>query len=256
MMTEAAPDGLNDEEIRRYMRQLVIPELNQQGQLSLKNSRVLILGAGGLGAPAIMYLAAAGVGHLTIADGDTVAISNLNRQVLFRNGDVGHAKAARAAQAVSALNEHIAVATRGRLAPEDMPLEVHKVDLVVDASDNIETRRAVAMACLAMRRPLVTGAVGQLEGQIAVFLPRDALAFQGFDQLFPDTGAAATCEAVGTIGAVTGVIGSLMAMEAIKALANLGTPIEGRVIHYNALAGTFRDTRLVEQRRLRVLVGG
>lgn len=248
---------LSNAELVRYMRQLVIQPFNSQGQERLKSARVLVVGAGGLGSPLIAYLAAAGVGHLTIIDDDEVSLSNLNRQILYRTVDTGAAKAELAAAFAHALNDEIEVAAQAlRLDEDNVDLLVDAHDLVVDGSDNIDTRRLVAAATLRLGKVLVCGAVGQLEGHVSVFPPRGVGVPAGFDALYPRTVGAQSCEAVGVIGPVAGVIGSLMAVEAIKALCGMGQSLTGRVVHYDALAARFTDQLLSDRPAMKYLVGG
>lgn len=254
----AGQTALSDNEMRRYMRQLVIQPFNGDGQAALKAAAVLIVGAGGLGSPVVAYLAAAGVGRLTIVDHDQVSVSNLNRQVLYRTADVAQSKAQLAAAFATALNPEVtAIPLTEPLDERNAVGLVADHDVVVDGTDNIASRRAVAEAALLNGKTLICGAVGQLEGFVTVFPPRGLRRPNGFDTLFPPVrGAAeASCEAVGTIGAVTGVIGSLMAMETIKVLSGLGTPVEGRVVRYDALSGEFRSSGL-DKAPQRYLVGG
>jgi len=251
-------DHLSDDETRRYMRQLVISPFNTKGQLALKSSRVLVIGAGGLGSPVIAYLAAAGVGEIVIADPDTVSISNLNRQIIYGVGDIGTSKAVAAADFAQRLNSNIrTVPLPERIEEGTVEPLVRRCDIVVDGSDTIETRRTVAEACLWTNKVLVAGAVGQLEGLVTVFPPQGVRRPVGFDQIFPTDASSsdASCSAIGTIGAVTGVIGSLMAMETIKLLAQLGQSVSGRVIRYDALSGRLVETALGGSRH-RLLVGG
>jgi molybdopterin/thiamine biosynthesis adenylyltransferase len=249
--------ALSDADYLRYMRQLVIQPFNISGQTRLKDARVLVVGAGGLGSPVIAYLAAAGVGQLSIVDHDEVSLSNLNRQVLYRTDDVGERKAEVARLFARGLNSEISVSAYPvRIEAENVDHLVSSHDVVVDGSDNIETRRSVAAACLRHGKVLVCGAVGQLEGHVCVFPPKGVEVPSGFDTLYPpENGAGSSCEATGVIGAVTGVIGSLMAMETIKVLARMGQPIEGRTILFDALAGRFEDRSLTE-RAPKYLVGG
>lgn len=258
-MNSAVAVDLSDDEVRRYIRQLVVSPFGTPGQLALRSARVLVVGAGGLGSPVIAYLAAAGIGTLGIVDNDDVSLSNLNRQVLYRSSDVGASKAERAAAFAAALNDEICVVPHKVRLDVSHALElVANCDVVVDGSDNITTRRLVAAAALRLGRPMVCGAIGQLEGHVAVFPPRGVAIPVGFEQLYPDSFSddAPSCEANGVIGAVAGVIGSIMAMETIKLISNLGSPIEGRVVHYDALTGRFSDVDLGTPPRLRVLVGG
>jgi molybdopterin/thiamine biosynthesis adenylyltransferase len=248
---------LSDNDVRRYIRQLVIPAFGQRGQLALKRAAVLVAGAGGLGSPVITYLAAAGVGRLGIADPDSVTMSNLNRQIIYHPGILGAGKAVAAAQFAKALNPDVEVVTHPEVIGLGNALSlVEGYDVIVDGTDNLLARRAIAGAALAARKPLVSGAVGQLEGHVSVFPPIGVGVPSGFEALFPSQDTPPSCEAVGVIGAVTGVIGSLMAMETIKLLSSLGQPLVRRAVRYEARAGTFSEITLDRGARVRALVGG
>ncbi|MEQ1769341.1 MAG: molybdopterin-synthase adenylyltransferase MoeB [Devosia sp.] len=233
--------SLAPEETQRYARHLVLKDLGGAGQQKLKAAKVAVLGAGGLGSPAILYLAAAGIGGMTIIDDDVVALSNLQRQVIHRTDAVGTGKATSAAEFVTALNPHVAV----KVAPERLDdanaerlLAGH--DIVLDGSDSFATRRTVARAAEALRLPLVAGAVSTLDGQVTVFAPDGPQ----FSALYPDAVDEAdlpSCEIVGVLGAVTGVIGTLMAMEAIKLLTGIGEPLVGRLLVYDGRGARFSE---------------
>lgn len=232
---------LSPEETRRYARHLVLRGVGGEGQQKLKAARVLVVGAGGLGSPVIAYLAAAGVGTLGVVDHDEVGLSNLQRQVLHRTDAVGTAKAESARAFVSGLNPHVEFAAhRARLTEENAAGLVDGYDLVVDGTDNFATRRTVAAACAAAAKPLVSGAVSMFDGQVTVFLPGGP----GFRDLYPtdpDEADLPACEIVGVLGAVTGVIGTLMAMEAIKLITGLGEPLSGRLVLYDGRAARFTE---------------
>ena len=233
--------SFSDDEVERYARHLVLREIGGPGQQRLKAARVLIVGAGGLGAPSALYLAAAGVGEIAIIDPDTVALSNLQRQVLYETGDEGASKVARAATRLSALNPNV------RVQPLDALLDeanargfVRGRDLVLDGTDSFATRFAVNAACVAEGVPLVSGAIGRWTGQVGVF--RGQPCYQCLVPEIPPE--AETCAAVGVVGALAGVIGSLMALEAVKLLADAGEPLAGRLMIYDALAGEVRTVRV------------
>ncbi len=248
--------ALNDGQLRRYMRQTVIAPFGTPGQVRLLHAHVLVIGAGGLGSPVLAYLAAAGIGTLTIADGDRVSVSNLNRQIVHRTSDEGRLKSERAAEFVAALNPGVQVTTHGYVSGAELPALAGAADVVVDGSDNLDTRRAVAAAALGAGKPLVTGAVGQLEGYVAVFPAVGVGLPAGFEALFPPGPEPVRCEASGTIGAVTGVIGSLMAMETIKVISGLGRPLVRRAIHYDAKEASFSTIDLVVGAKICAIVGG
>jgi molybdopterin/thiamine biosynthesis adenylyltransferase len=233
--------SLAPDETRRYARHLVLRDVGGAGQQRLKAARVAVLGAGGLGSPALAYLGAAGVGTIGIIDDDTVSLSNLQRQIVHATADIGSAKAQSAASFVAALNPHVTVIVHAeRLTAATAPALFAGYDLVLDGTDNFETRQCAAEAAAALALPLVSGAVSMWDGQLTVFLPGG----RGFADLYPlapDPADVPSCEAVGVIGAVTGVIGTLMAMEAIKLLTGAGTPLAGRLLLYDGRAGRFTE---------------
>jgi len=224
-------------EIERYARHLVLREIGGPGQQRLKGGRALIIGAGGLGAPAALYLAAAGVGALTIADPDVVALSNLQRQVIFATADLDASKAQTAAQRLRALNPHVEVtAVSRRLDARDAEALLAQHDLVLDGTDNFESRFAINAAAVAAGRPLITGALGRWTGQVARFDGRPC-----YQCLVPDLPPdAETCAAVGVVGALAGVIGSMMALEAVKTLAGVPEGLLGRLLIFDGLTGASR----------------
>ena len=232
---------LSARETERYARHLVLKGFGGEAQQRLKLARVLVVGAGGLGSPAIAYLAAAGVGTLGIADHDSVALSNLQRQILHRTEDLGAPKAASAARFASALNPHVAIEVHSlRLDAASGGILAGVYDVVLDGTDRFETRRMLAEVCAAADRPLVSGAVSMFDGQATTFLP----AGPGFADLYPEAPAPdelPACEAVGVLGAVTGVIGTLMAMEAIKLVTGVGEPLVGRLLLYDGRASRFTE---------------
>lgn len=240
--------ALTPEETKRYARHIVLKGVGGSGQQKLKAARVLVAGAGGLGSPVIAYLAAAGVGHLSIADFDRVSLSNLQRQVVHRTEEIGAFKADSAAKFVAALNPHVSVrVVRDRLEnARDLISIAAAHDLVVDGTDNFDTRKLVATACEAAKVPLVSGAVSMFDGQVTVFAPHLDDANPRFVDLYPVTPgpeSVPSCEAVGVLGATTGVIGTLMAMEAIKLMTGVGEPLIGRLLLYDGRAARFSDVR-------------
>lgn len=241
-----------DEEVERYARHLVLREIGGQGQQKLKAARVLIVGAGGLGAPAALYLAAAGVGTLGLIDADVVALSNLQRQVLYGSADVGRGKLEAARERLAALNANVTVETHPAMLDEANAAGiVSQYDLVLDGTDSFETRFAVNAACYAEAKPLVSGAIGRWSGQLALFeagLTRSRPASQRrpcyrclVSEVPPD---AETCAAVGVMGALAGVIGSMMALEAIKWITGAGETLSGRLLIYDALSADIRTVGL------------
>ncbi|WP_426030774.1 HesA/MoeB/ThiF family protein [Caulobacter sp. DWP3-1-3b2] len=228
-------------EVERYARHLVLREIGGPGQQKLKAARVLVVGAGGLGAPAALYLAAAGVGTLGLVDPDTVSLSNLQRQVLFATIDAGRLKVEAAAEHLNALNPHIAVENHPVwLNQANAEALVSRYDLVLDGTDDFASRFAVSDACLATGKPLVSGALGRWTGQIGVFHGQPC-----YRCLVPETPPdAETCARVGVVGALAGVIGAMMALEAVKVITGAGDPLSGRLLIYDALAAETRTVRI------------
>ena len=226
---------MTDEELLRYSRHILLPEFGLAGQMRLKRAHVLLVGLGGLGSPVALYLAAAGVGRLTLADFDTVDLANLQRQVLYRTADLGTAKADSARAAVLALNPGIEIITLSQRLDEDMLADhVATADVVVDASDNLPTRLAINAACVRAQTPLVSGAVIRLEGQVLVWQPGgEGGCYRCLYRV--STAPTETCVESGVLGPVVGVIGSLQALETIKLLAGLGESLAGRLLIFDAL---------------------
>ena len=229
----------------RYSRHLALPDFGTAAQERLGAASVLIVGLGGLGSPAVLYLAAAGVGRLLLNDFDQVDASNLQRQVLYRGTDVGTSKTEAAAAALAALNPDCHLERLdGRLDAAALAQVLQRVDLVLDGSDNFGTRFAVNAACVAARKPLVSGAALRYEGQLSVFDPRDPLS-PCYACLYEEAGEELEdCRRNGVLAPLTGVIGSLMAVEALKLLTGVGQPLSGRLLRYDALSGETRHTRL------------
>lgn len=246
-MLAAMSDALSDPELERYARHIVLPEIGGAGQQRLKRARVLVVGAGGLGAPVIAYLAAAGVGVLGIADDDTVALSNLQRQIVHDTAAIGRPKVESAAQAVARLNPHVTVETHElRLDAGNADRLIRAYDLVIDGTDNFPVRYAMADACAALKKPLVVAAIGRFDGSVTVLKPYESdetgRANPSFRDLFPEApppGLVPSCAEAGIVGALAGVIGSLQAMEAIKLIAGIGEPLVGRLLLYEALSARF-----------------
>ena len=233
--------SFTEAEVARYARHLVLREIGGPGQQALAHASVAIVGAGGLGAPAALYLAAAGVGRLKLIDPDIVDVSNLQRQVLFAPADVGESKVEVAARRLAALNPHVAIEPApARLGAANARDLLAGCDLVLDGTDDFATRFAVNDACLALATPLVSGAIGRWTGQVGVFAGRPCYRCL-VPEIPPD---AETCAAVGVIGALAGVIGSMMALEAIKLITGAGEPLAGRLLIYDALSAETRTVRL------------
>lgn len=229
---------LTPPELSRYARQLVLPELSLSGQEKLRRSSVLIVGAGGLGSPAALYLAAAGVGTIGLIDDDAVELSNLHRQILHGTNDVGRSKVDSGAGAIRRLNPHVDVhAHAGRLTRDRALVLFGEYDLIVDGSDNYPTRYAVNDACAFLGKPWIYGSVERFAGQVSVFGVRGRPCYRC---LFPDTpapGSTASCEEIGVLGAVPGVIGCLQAVEALKCLVGVGELLAGRLLQFDFLSG-------------------
>jgi len=238
---------LSPDEIARYARHIVLADVGGPGQQRLKAARVLVIGAGGLGAPLIQYLAAAGVGTLGIVDDDSVALSNLQRQVIHDTAAIGRPKVESARDAVARINPHVTVATHAvRLTADNAGELFRDYDIVADGSDNFATRYAVSDACFHARKPLVTAAVGQFDGSITTLRPYetgpDGRPNPTYRCLFPEAppdGLLPTCAQAGILGALTGVIGSLQALEVIKEVVGVGTGLTGRLLLYDARATRF-----------------
>ncbi len=228
---------LTDNELDRYARHIVLREIGGPGQRALRGASVLVVGAGGLGAPLLMYLAAAGVGRITIVDDDHVSLSNLQRQVLFGAKDIGAAKVEAAKDRLSDLNAGVEIVpVAARITAETAADFIAGQTLVLDGCDNFETRYAVNAACVAAGVPLISGAISQWEGQVSVFDPRnDAPCYACVFPKAPAEGLAPSCAEAGVLGALPGVIGSMMAVEAVKLITGAGAPLRGKMMIYDAL---------------------
>lgn len=233
--------SFSQDEVERYARHLVLREIGGPGQQKLKAARVLVVGAGGLGAPAALYLAAAGVGTIGLVDPDAVSLSNLQRQVLYAAADVGQPKVEAATRRLNALNPHVAIEAHPVwLDAANAGDLVSRYDLVLDGTDDFSTRFAVSDACLARGKPLVSGALGRWTGQVGVFHGKPC-----YRCLVPEVPPdAETCALVGVVGALAGVIGSMMALEAVKLLVGAGEPLSGKLLIYDALAAETRTVRI------------
>lgn len=223
----------------RYERQIVMPEIGAAGQEQLRRSRVLVVGAGGLGSPILLYLAAAGVGTLGIADNDQVSVSNLNRQILYVAHDVGRSKALTAVQRLRALNPEVkAIPYEVRVLRDNGMALMQEYDLVVEASDNLETKALMNELCVRARVPLVWGAVSRFEGQMGVYLPGHTCRSCVFPQT-PQPGTYPTPAELGVLGASAGVIGTLQAVEAVKILLGLDKPLVDKILLWEGLWSSF-----------------
>lgn len=233
--------GFSDDEVERYARHLVLAEIGGPGQQKLARARVLIVGAGGVGGPAALYLAAAGVGTIGLVDADTVGLSNLQRQILFDTSDINRLKVEVGAKRLTTLNPHVQVDTHAEaLTPGNAAALITGHDVVIDGTDDFETRFAVNAACVAAGAPLVSGALGRWSGQVGVFAGRPC-----YHCLVPETPPEAeTCARAGVVGALGGVVGAMAALEAIKIVTAAGEPLVGRLMLYDGLSATARTVRI------------
>jgi adenylyltransferase/sulfurtransferase len=230
--------GFTEDQIRRYARHIVLQGVGGKGQRRLLEARVLVVGAGGLGSPAALYLAAAGAGTIGIVDGDTVDASNLQRQVLFRTNDVGREKVEAAADSLRALNPDVTVVSHGeRLTSVNALSILPDYDVVIDGSDNFPTRYLVNDACVLSGRPLVWGAASRFDGQLSVVKPRQSACYRCVFPSPPLPDSVPDCIEVGVVGALTGVIGSWLALEAIKIVLGVGASLTDRLTVFEGLSG-------------------
>jgi adenylyltransferase/sulfurtransferase len=237
---------MDDRQRLRYSRHLLLNEFGEDAQERLLAARALVVGAGGLGSAALLYLASSGIGRITVCDGDRVDLTNLQRQVVHREASVGQAKAGSAAATIAMLNSDIrVVALEERAGPERLAELVRDADVVLDCSDNFATRHALNRACVAASRPLVSGAGIRFDGQVAVFDLRRADS-SCYHCLFPETGedGGERCATMGVFAPLVGVIGTLQAMEAIKLVAGVGETLAGRLQLFDALHARWHEVRL------------
>lgn len=241
---------MNDDQLLRYSRQIMLPQFDIAGQQRLLSSHALIIGLGGLGSPVAMYLAAAGIGKLTLVDDDAVDLSNLQRQIVHTNADIGRAKVESAAQMLRAMNPEIEIFTlEKRLSGDELNQAVQQAGIVIDASDNFATRFAINQACVNTETPLVSGAAVRMEGQVSVFLnsgpDQENTPSPCYRCLYDDIPEAeTTCSDTGVLSPVVGIIGSIQATEAIKVLTGIGTNLSGRLLTLDASTMEFREMRL------------
>jgi adenylyltransferase/sulfurtransferase len=244
--------ALSADELERYARHIVLPEVGGPGQNRLKAARVLVIGAGGLGAPLLQYLAAAGVGTLGVVDPDVVSLSNLQRQTIHTMAFIGKPKTESAAHFIAGLNPHVKVEQHQARITAANALEIIRAyDVVADACDNFATRFLVSDACYFARKPLVSAAVGQFDGQISTFKPylkdkdgKPYPTYRCFIGDLPVPGMFPACEVAGILGALPGILGSLQAMEVIKEVLDIGESLAGRILMYDALLARFFETAL------------
>lgn len=244
-LVEPAPE-LSREEIERYSRHLTLTEVGPLGQRRLKNARVLVIGAGGLGSPALQYLAAAGVGTIGIVDDDHVSISNLQRQVVHGTEDVGRPKTESAAEAVARLNPHVTVRTHPVRLSADNALDlVREYDLVLDGADNFATRYLVSDACVLAGVPCVWGSILRFEGRVSVFWAEHGPTYRDLHPEAPPAGEVPSCAEGGVLGMLPATIGAVMVTEAVKLLTGIGEPLIGRVLLHDALTMRWREIGLM-----------
>ena len=246
---------------QRYHRQVILPEFGEEGQQKLLEAKILVIGAGGLGCPALQYLAAAGVGIIGIVDDDVVALNNLHRQVLYSVNDIGLSKAKRAAYILQQLNPEIKIISYNqRLATENALTLIGDFDIIIDGTDNFSTRYMINDACVLLNKPLVYGAISQFEGQVSVFNPQP---LKGDDEavnyrdLFPDPpkdGEVLNCAEAGVLGVLPGIIGTMMANETIKLITGIGEPLIGQLFTYNALNNQVYILNLSARKETRSLI--
>ena len=236
--------ALTPDELERYRRHLLLPEIGGQGQQALKEASVLVAGAGGLGSPILLYLAAAGLGRIILCDDDAVSLSNLQRQVLFSTASIGEPKVTAAARRLADLNPHCQVVPQqARLTAGNATRLLAGVDLIIDGIDSFEGRFAINEASLASGIPLLSAAIGRFDGQLSLFTPGpDQPCYRCLvPEIPPD---AADCEIQGVLGAVPGILGSMAAMEAIRFLTGFGESLAGHLLLYNGMNGTVRLVKL------------
>ncbi len=242
-MSSFSPD-----ELQRYARHIVLPEVGGAGQQKLKQARVLLIGAGGLGSPLALYLAAAGIGTIGIVDNDRVEVSNLQRQVLHSTESVGRLKTESAAVAIAGLNPHVRVVEHSaRLDEANAESLIGAYDIVADGSDNFATRFLVNDTCYHLGKPLVTAAILRFDGQLSTFKAHLGAPHPCYRCVFPEpppAGSIPACSEAGVLGALAGIMGSMQAIEVIKELLDLGDSLSGRLLLYDALRGDFRSVRL------------
>lgn len=234
-----------EDQIVRYSRHILLPELGGKGQEKLLNAKVLLVGSGGLGSPVGYYLAAAGVGTLGIVDSDQVEISNLQRQIAHSSQRIGENKAASAKKTYEALNPDVnVIAYSERLTSENIESIIKNYDIVIDGSDNFPTRYLINDACVLSRKTLVTAAVFRFEGQVMVIVPGKGPCYRCLFETPPPPGMVPSCQEVGILGVVPGVIGTIQATETIKMILGIGEPLVGTLLIWNALDMTFRKVKV------------
>ncbi|HMK19013.1 MAG TPA: HesA/MoeB/ThiF family protein [Chitinophagaceae bacterium] len=245
----------------RYHRQIILPEFGEKGQQKLLKAKVLVIGAGGLGCPALQYLTAAGIGTIGIVDDDTVALNNLHRQVLYSVNDIGLSKAERAAKILQELNPEIKIiAYNERLQNQNALMLFDEYDIIIDGTDNFSTRYMINDACVLLNKPLVYGAISQFEGQVSVFNPqplKGSVEAVNYRDLFPEPpkeGEVLNCAEAGVLGVLPGIIGTMMANETIKLITGIGEPLINQLLTYNALNNQVYLLNLSAKKETRSLI--
>ena len=237
--------NLTRDEVIRYSRQIALPEVSGAGQRKLRAARVLVVGAGGLGSPAALYLAAAGVGTIGIADGDLVHLSNLQRQVIHTTAAIGSPKVASAAASLAALNPEVSIETHERIDETNASQIIGRYDVIVDGTDNYASRYLLNDCCVGLGRPLCHGAVLGFEGQATTILPGRPPCYRCIYPERPaEGGMPPSCQEAGVLGTVPGVIGAVQATEALKILLEIGEPLSGRLLLYDALVTEMRTVKV------------
>ncbi|MBP7079544.1 MAG: molybdopterin-synthase adenylyltransferase MoeB [Rhodocyclaceae bacterium] len=245
---------MTDDELLRYSRHILLPEIDIAGQDAIRGARVLIIGIGGLGSPAALYLASAGIGTIVLADGDTVDLTNLQRQILHRTDSVGLAKVESGRRTICEINPTCnVIAIAERLEGEALTAQIALADVVLDCSDNFATRHAVNRACVAKRKPLVSGAAIRFDGQISVFDSRQTDA-PCYECLFPEGENVedVRCATMGVFAPITGIIGAMQAAEALKLIVGCGVPLTGRLELLDGTSMTWREIRIRRDPQCRV----
>ena len=234
-----------EEQIRRYARHIILPEVGGEGQIKLLSSKVLLIGAGGLGAPCGYYLGAAGIGTLGIVDFDTVDLSNLQRQIWHGTRDVGRYKVDSAKDSIARINPDVNVITyKEKIDSENIKDLIRDYDVIIDATDNFPTRYLINDACHFMRKPLVYGSLFRFDGQATVFLPEEGPCYRCLFPTPPPPGLVPSCQEAGILGVLPGVIGAIQANEAIKIVLGIGQTLNGRLLIYDALDMKFTEMKL------------
>jgi len=251
-------DKMSDQNLyERYHRQVILPEFGEEGQQKLLEAKILVIGAGGLGCPALQYLTAAGVGTIGIVDDDVVALNNLHRQVLYSVNDIGLSKAKRAAHILQQLNHEIKIISYNeRLATQNALTLIDDFDIIIDGTDNFSTRYMINDACVLLNKPLVYGAISQFEGQVSVFKNKNVNDVN-YRDIFPDPpkdGEVLNCAEAGVLGVLPGIIGTMMANETIKLITGIGEPLVDQLFTYNALNNQVYILNLSARKETRSLI--